>query len=457
MVRGSIAALVVIIAAIVPMTTLVSLTLAADPPKAAELETEVRKLLADLDAPTRAARGAAAGRLLELGPVVLPYLPPPELLKTVSIRETVERIRHDLERRQAIESTKASRVELGGMRPLKAWLAEISARTGNSLDVSRLPEPLLDRNFTVDNRPSEFWPLLDELASGAGLDFAASPLRRGLILKESPEKGALQPVVRGYSGPFRLTALAGEVVSLGESRDASFRRSLVRFGFAVQPEPRLRPLFLQYAMSEIRASSVKAGRLRPFSPEASYELAAGEPAGSSTLQLDYVLPHNEAIDAIDLTGSLRMTVAAGSAAVRFDDIMQHAGSKSIEIERRRGGATVVLQRVRRENDANGKLELRVRIAIVFDKGGPAFESHRTWMLHNEVYLESKGSQRLSVNGGFETTLEGDGAVGVEYRFVDLPDSSAAYTFVYVVPTLIIDVPVDFTLKSIPVRAATVPR
>src|SRR5258708_25057755 len=60
-----------------------------------DLEREVRRLLDDLAGETRAQRTAAEKRLLELGPKVLPHLPPPELLPSISVREAVRKIRFE--------------------------------------------------------------------------------------------------------------------------------------------------------------------------------------------------------------------------------------------------------------------------------------------------------------------------------------------------------------------------
>lgn len=58
---------------------------------------------------------------------------------------------------------------------------------------------------------------------------------------------------------------------------------------------------------------------------------------------------------------------------------------------------------------------------------------------------------MELNGGFETTLLSDGATSLEYRFTDLPLPLplADDAFVYVAPTLIVDLPVQFHLKAVP--------
>jgi hypothetical protein len=68
-----------------------------------------------------------------------------------------------------------------------------------------------------------------------------------------------------------------------------------------------------------------------------------------------------------------------------------------------------------------------------------------------VFLEDAEGKGLPLNGGYETTLQADGAVGMEYRFVELPDPLPEYSFVYVAPTLIVDAPVEFDIESIPIR------
>src|SRR5437016_14638307 len=77
-----------------------------------DLEVEVRQLLTELSGATREQRSLAEKRLLELGPKVLPLLPAPELLPSVSVREAVRRIRVELERIAARESVLPSRVTL---------------------------------------------------------------------------------------------------------------------------------------------------------------------------------------------------------------------------------------------------------------------------------------------------------------------------------------------------------
>lgn len=441
-------------AAVALLLTIALPSRGGDSPAPADLEPEARQLLLDLGSQTRATRVAAEKRLLDLGPAVLPHLPPPELLPTVSVREAVNRVRHELERRHAHDSTQAARVSLKGTAPLDDWLTSIVRQTHNHLESGALPRDLRNRSFEFDISARDFWPTLDDLASRAGFEFAYATTRRELKLTPRDPETRCAPGAIAYAGPFRLIARPASIVPVGEPRtdaDSRPRKQLARVVLLVQPEPRLRPLFLQYTTAGIVARTEESTPLKPFSPEANYELAATEIGGQSRIQLDYLLPPGKSVHALDLAGRFRMTMAADSAAIRFIDIQKYAAGKAISIERRRGGVTVALERVRTGRAPSGKRELFVRVTVAYDSGGPAFESHRTWMLHNEVFLEDAEGVRLPVNGGYETTLQADGAVGMEYRFVELPDPLPAFAFVYVAPTLIVDVPVEFVLKSVPIN------
>ena len=78
----------------------------------ANLQEQVENLLKQLDTKSRRSQSQAVNELLRLGPDVLPFLPPPELLSSISVRETVRRIRINLEQRPPIVTTTTSYAEL---------------------------------------------------------------------------------------------------------------------------------------------------------------------------------------------------------------------------------------------------------------------------------------------------------------------------------------------------------
>jgi len=102
-----------------------------------------------------------------------------------------------------------------------------------------------------------------------------------------------------------------------------------------------------------------------------------------------------------------------------------------------------------EKAGNAKIE----ISLVYDHGGPAFESYRTWMYHNEAYLETKNGRRLNPQPIISTRRQGDGSMAVEYNFADVQGTPRDDRFIYVAPTLITSVPVEFRFPRIPLARA----
>jgi hypothetical protein len=427
--------------------------IAAETPDAAvPLAAEVRGLIAGLGSETRAVRVAAERRLVELGPAVLTHLPAPELLPSISVREAVRRIRLELERLQARESVLPSRVTIEQSGSLRQTLAEISKQTGNRLDGDGLPQELLRQ--TLDSQPvaTSFWQALDDLAGRLKFRYDYDPAIRGLKLAPSDSNRPERPPVAGYAGAFRVEAPPAERIRrLAAGRGAEPARSdLVRVTLNVSAEPRLRPLFLQFAAGDFAVRSRNQVDLPPFTPEAKYELALGE--GSARVQLDCLIPGGADVATISVAGKLTCTTAAGNDLIRFADLRTLQNLRETNIARRRGGVTVTLNRVQVLTATPGRHELRVSTTVNYDTGGPAFESHRTWMLHNEVFLEDPAGKPVRLNGGSQTTQQGEGGVAIEYRFVDLPDPLPDYSFVYVAPTMIIDVPIEFEIQSVAVKS-----
>jgi hypothetical protein len=403
----------------------------------------VAKLIEDLDSDTRKVRQQAERGLLDRGSQILPLLPALELLPNVSVREAVRRIRRQLERAQALDSIKPSRVTLVGQHSLSEVLAEISKQTGNRLDMSALPQAAKRRMIDVAYDKLAFWQALDNVVTKAGLRFVSgtSGSRTDGDLKiESPGKKPKQPSSPvTYSGAFRVTVDSAQLKPrVGEN---PFR--LLRLQLGLTAEPRLRPLFLKRTGRSVGVANSNGVVFGPFDPEASIEQPFGEGGRHQTVRLDFKVPTGKTVTDVVLRGQFSLLTAAGTQPIRFADI-----AKSQNVARRRGGVTAKIRDVAFKRNADGKQQASVEIALSYDGGGPAFESHRTWVFHNEAYLETSAGQRIGYTGPFRMALQKDGAVAVEYSFQNLAGKPSDYAFVYVAPTLLVDVPLEFTFRKI---------
>jgi hypothetical protein len=410
-----------------------------------DLKAKVETLVEQLDSATRKRRALAERELKTLGPAVLPFLPPPKLLPTVAVREAVRRIRRGLERAKALESIRPSQVTLKGRFRLVEIVAAVTAQTGNPVELTGLSAGTMRKLFDVDYTKLTFWQVLDDLVSRADLayDTGADADRVALVMRLG---GVPRELAVTYSGPIRIAVDRAGLRRFPKSGPIR----IVRLNFRLNAEPRLRPLFVKYRGSDFAAQTPGGEVLAPFSPDAHPEIPLGEGGRQLQLHSDFRARASSVPDKIDFRGKLTMTVAAGTEQIRFTRLDQAEGTA-----RRRGGVTVKLQKIEFGKNRKGRAQARLRVIVSYDSGGPAFESHRTWIFHNQVYLETEGGRRIERDGVFHTALQTDGAVVVEYGFSGLTRRLDEYRFVYVAPTLIVNMPIEFDMPRIPVSTTAI--
>jgi len=415
---------------------------------AAQLRRDVNRWTEQLSSDELAVRARAESELLKLGPAALPLLQAPELARDVSAREALRRVRQQLELRQARESVKPSKVTLKGRFELENVLREIERQTGNRLTRKRLSKSARRRTIELDWNQASFWHVLDELCRDGKLQWQAqttggtSSAISFLDAQHKKGEATSPPIITVY-GPFRMSLISVAVRPLV----GNDTQRLLRMQVALHVEPRLRPLFLKYAEADVVATDGSGMVLPPFNPKAQYEIALGSGGSDLALRFDFLIPNDTTPARVGLTGTLSLTVAGGQERIEFLDVDRSEG-----VARRRGGVTVKLTKITRLADPEKRERRALRLAtrVGYDAGGPAFESHRTWIFHNEAFLESPTGQRIEKSGAVNVSLHADGAVGVEFPFADLPKELKDWKFVYVAPTLILDVPIQLSFSKIDV-------
>jgi hypothetical protein len=401
------------------------------------LRTLVEHELPRLGSELRADRIEAEERLLEVGPAVLELLPSPDVVEDAATRDALRRLRSSLERRAARSSVRAGRVTVRGTMPLRQIIEQITVQTENPIEVRTDADATADTPLEIEFEGARFWDAVSELTGRANLRAVVDTDRNCVVLAPADENRA---VARRTAGAFRI-----EVLSV-QPRDG-----VVGVEFSVTPEPRLRPLFLSWSDADFVASA-SARDLPPLSPEAQHELPAVDrgPVRFSVVFENGADARRPA--AVSVAGNLVVTTAARTQEFRF----RHLTSPGPE-SRRSGGVSVTRRNAEFSTTRKGVRRAEIELRVVYDTGGPAFESHRTWVYHNDVSLETSDGTRLPVNDGFETLGEQNGAVAVRYRFRDLPDVPPEdFQLVYHAPTAVIDVPLEFEFKRLPFPAESEP-
>jgi hypothetical protein len=421
-------------------------TLAGDPgsPVAqSELQRKVARFVAQLDAEKRSVRSAALESLLALGPSVLPLLPDERSLASPAAREAVGEIRARLERESALASLGPSRVTLRGRFPLREILNRLTAQTGNRFDTLEIGPALLGREINVDYEARTFWSAIDELSQRTGLVYATVQKAQSLVLVTAGEPRDRSDAAVAEIGPFRMA-----IVSAALRPSLSELPKLLRIRWSLYTEPRLRPLYASVMAQHFSAGS-NATAFKLLTPSAKWEISMGEGSQPLRLDSDFEIPATCHPKAVTFRGSFAVEMAAGPEQFVFDDL----GATRRET-RKFGSVTISLESAQFPSAAKPGTA-KVEVSLVYVRGGPAFESYRTWMYHNAAWLETKNGRRLAPQSTISARRQGDGSAAVEYNFADVQGSPRDYRFVYIAPTLITSVPVEFRFQNIPLTQAPV--
>ncbi len=398
-------------------------------------EAEVRRWVEALDADRLSERTMAAEKLESYGPAVLPLLPSPGLVKSAAARETLIALRSRLERRQAQDSVAAATITRMSSGALVSHLAELSSSTGNPAIES---PGASDKPFTVRWEKTPFWQAIAELedTSGRRMTWHHETGRYQFAL---PLAGQASASASAITGPFRVDARLAGTKPLPNDPE----HTLLRLETTWQAEPRLRPLFLRVRSEDWRGT-VGTTAVHPWTEGAELELPFHEGMRQVVWPLDLVWPKTTSSLSWSWQGTGTVHLAAATAAILFDEEALQPG-----VLRRRGGVSVRLQRLLITPRADRTHDVTVRILVAYDTGGPAFESHRTWVLHQSAALETSTGERMAYTDS-EVTLEADGGVGIEYRFQKVTGGPRSWRFRYDAPTLFIDVPVTVSFSQLPI-------
>lgn len=408
-------------------------TLLADDASRDRIETLIRSL----DAGTLAERSRAERQILDLGPEVLSKLPVLETIESTSVRESLRRIRIQLERRAAKESSGPSKVTLQGTMRLAEALQKIREQTGNRIGIAEDQLELRQLSVVVDWDQARFWDCLEELRRRHDLEWDCSKDSVAVPMFRRKEASRLPRAVQ-IVGPFRIS------IENVQTRDVigDSQQRILRVTARISAEPRLRPLSLSIAAAELKVALNSGQPLVPWNPDAKYEHMVSDGGHEVVAIWDFVLPPAAPKSEFAIRGKIRCQIAAATERIVFDQTSLVRGTI-----RRRGGVSVRLREVTFVPGEAETLDTEIGATVSYDTGGPAFESHRTWIFHNAVYLETKSGVRTSFTE-FETAQQSDGAIAVDYRWRKLPAPAHQYFFVYEAPTLIIDVPIEVDIDKI---------
>lgn len=393
--------------------------------RAAERDTAEKKLLALAGTST-----TQSDRLLQALPHDTQQLP-------LAVRDRLARIRQQIEDRAAKAATAATTVTLNANgTAFKDAIDAIEKQTGNKFIDNRDQQPgqpaAAEARIHLTLKDEKFWPALDQILDQAKVGIYSYGGKDALSLvardpQERPRYGRA-----AYVGPFRVEVT--ETHGIRNLRQPN--QKTLKLQLEVAWEPRLRPIAITQPIADLKATTDADQSLAVAQPDANLDVEVPNGTQAAEIALPFALPPRDVKIIKTLHGKLRALVPGRQVQFKFSDLAKAAGKSQ-----KQGGVTVTVDDVRKNNAV---WEVHMRLTLDEDNG--ALQSHRAWVFQNVSYMIGKDGQRID-NGGLETTQQSKNEVGNAYMF-DLPNGIDGLTWVYETPAAIVDLPVEYEIKSI---------
>ncbi|MCA9132917.1 MAG: hypothetical protein KDA45_07170 [Planctomycetales bacterium] len=360
----------------------------------------VRRALRQLDADDLQTRDRAERQLLEMGPAVLPLLPQITPRTSGELKVRLQRIRQAQQWKKVTAYFDASTVTLEGKLPLAEALQQITAQTGNAIQLQNAQTlPDLRVELQADRQP--FWATMETLMAQAKLRINNYGTTDNALVLSPASSDSSHRTAAFTHGPFRL-----DLVSV--QSNLAFSGALnggLTVSFQVTWEPRLQPVFMQLPMASIQAETNSGQSLKASNPQAAPEIPLN--LGGCTTQVDLLLERPPRSDSHirSLQGDFTIAVPSDRHQYAFGKLGD--GGRQTE---KFGDVQVTLEGVRR----NGAV-YEMRVLVEFGDSQGALDSFRGWILSNEAYLLDAQQTRLE-NVGLQTYAVMPNAVGIAYLF-----------------------------------------
>lgn len=410
---------------------------------ATQLAAKVAGLIKQLDAANLAEREAAERELVALGPEALDVLPRGTTKLSAEVKQRLTRVRQQLELAFAKTAAKASPITIAeGEYPLSKILWELT-KQGNCPLVDARRESnsdATDPNVRVGFDKMPFWQALDKTLDAADASLAIReprgevPLQLAVIPKlpghPSREKGAV------YRGPLRF-----EIPSVDIKRDGNSPSSdLLRVVFETAWEPRLHPISLTLAASDLSAVDDRDRELRVATPMAQWATSSIGGQGSIRFTLPFVLPDSES-KSFKLKGKLAALLSGANVIFRFERL---GGARPAAVALQKiGDATVRVESFRRHND-----EWHIRVRVVYDNPQEAVQSHFDWLYKSRAVLVDGMETRQPAE--YDAQAAEDGVIATYAFKAKANDKPGEITIHYTTPAVIMTMPFDFEFAATPI-------
>jgi hypothetical protein len=406
---------------------------AEDKPPTKETVTALVQQLKDPDA---IKRDEAARELIKLGPSVLPLLPSEEDLTSDTQKKLLALVLKAVKDQQIRQELPPHSVTLKGDFALDKALAELAMQCGVKVEDRRRAKSNVP--LKLDLKAVTFWQAIDTIAKAA--DAQVSPYQRDGVI--AVVDGPHNPLPVSYHGPFRVTIQRKVLV---DDLVAGSHQLILTLEIAW--EPRFRPYLLETTPKSVAAQD-----------EAKHDLSAADDGGkaavdgklAATVELRFPAPPRSVARLDLLRGEFTVTGAGEMLTFTFDTLDQLKEYVRAR-EQKQKGVVVRLSKPVLTDDL-----WTLEAQLEYPRHGPKFESFQSWIGANEMVLQEKeGGRSFPNTGGYSIESSSSNRAAIRYHFIDkrqeklIRGNPANWRVVYKTPGIMLEVPVPFTFKDVP--------
>jgi hypothetical protein len=316
----------------------------------------------------------------------------------------------------------------GERLPLKTVLTQLDQQTSNAvMDQMDDPDPVLD----LDLKQVTFWKALDAIADKAGARVDLHPREGGIALAK--RHAGLHPPLISYSGLFRTT-----LNSISAKLDLETNARHYIGSLEVAWEPHLLPLLLE---TRPRSLIVRDDAGRPIASDSSASSLAPVD-GRTSLAFEVPLPPvARSVGKLSLVeGEFYAVAPTKMLAFTFDSLDQR---QNLTQE----GVVCRISKVVTAED-----HWSIEIALDYPEGNVKLDSYQSWVVNNEIHLESKDGADKFPSSSYLLEESTSRHAVLTYNFNDKEKIKRGLTewkLVYRTPALVVKVPITFSFKDVP--------
>jgi hypothetical protein len=403
---------------------------ASPKPSSDSIETEVQRLVRELDASQLARRNAAEQALQKLGEDALPFLPDPSAQQPPEVKQRLERVRERIAKQSAGAKVVRSStdVRLGDAATLGKALEAISRDSGIEF------EHMADEDTPITPYPSAlpFWHALDHVLDETKLDIDFYSGENDSIALQPRAKNRPSRVdSAAYAGLYRLEPVI--VTSRRILQDVSLSSMNVEVEISWKPDAH--PVGITLPLAQISATLDDGATVKAQQSAGTIDIAPSDEIATSTIQLPLALPAGFPTKITSLSGKIQSMLPGEIKPFEF---ALKEGPKTLSED----FVTVKLEELRK----NGALH-EIRLGVEYKSPGKAMESHRGWLLGNEVYVQMPDGSRQD-HLGYELYRHNENGIGIGYMF-DIGDQPGESKLIYKTATAVVHNEIDFVIQDIP--------